>query len=89
MTPEQREDREAELRHEIAREWIRLAITEGIVVWLPFGVFVALYLAGALSERDLAIGGFVAGGVMVALVLYWVLVRIRPKVDALGRLGAS
>jgi hypothetical protein len=44
MTPEQRETRVLEVQREISREWLWFAITEFVLLWLPFGVFLLVYV---------------------------------------------
>jgi hypothetical protein len=86
MSAEEREARAAELRDEIQRQWVRFAITEGVVIWLPFGLFLALYVAEVVPERLLVPGAIVTGAAMVMLMLYWVFARIRPRSSELARL---
>ena len=86
MTPEDRAARADLLRWEIQREWVRFAIVEGILVWLPFIAFAVLYVAGVFSDSALIPGAIVAGAAMVALITYWLLARILPRSRELGRL---
>ncbi len=79
MTPEQREERLAELGHETSREWLRFAVTEAIVLWLPFAVFLAIYVTTDAIPDTALVPVAVAGiAISTCLVLYWVLTRIRP-----------
>ena len=86
MSAEERDARAAELRQQIARQWLRFAIVEAIVIWLPFLVFVVLYLTDVVPESSLVPAIVVAVVAEVMLVLYWVFGRIRPRSSELGRL---
>ena len=77
-TSEQRDQRVAELQHRIAREWLRFAITEALVVWAPFGVFLVAYVTGAVGESTLVPVTVAVGALAAVLTTYWVLKRIRP-----------
>ena len=81
-----RNARIAELRSEIPRQWARFAITEGIVIWVPFSVFAALYAAGVVSDSYLVPAVVVAGAATVLLMLYWVFARILPLSRELQKL---
>ena len=94
LVAEERPARIAELERQIAREWRRFAITEAIVIWLPFAVFLAVYVltdaisADAVAPIALVVFGLPAG----LLTLYWVFRRVRPlqrEIDELRRLGSS
>jgi hypothetical protein len=86
MTPEQRVARTEELRQEIARQWLLFAIAEAVVIWLPFGIFLVLYVTGVLPEGALVPGILVGGAATVLFTLWWVFARIRPRERELGRL---
>lgn len=89
MTPEQRGERVAALERETSREWLRFAMTEAIVVWLPFAVFLAVYVAtDAISDSALAPVVIACIALSTCLVLYWVLARIRPLQRERERIGA-
>ncbi len=45
LAPEERATRETEIPGEISREWLRFALTEAVVLWLPFALFVVMYVA--------------------------------------------
>ena len=77
-TSEQRDQRLAELRHRIAREWLRFAITEALVVWTPFGVFLVAYVTEVVGESTLVPVAVVVGALAALLTTYWVVKRIRP-----------
>jgi hypothetical protein len=81
MSPEEREARADELERRISREWVRFAITEGLLIWLPVFGLGALYAAGSIAYRAFVVSAVVLGSVTVPLTLYWVLVRIRPLGD--------
>lgn len=87
MSPEEREARAVELERRIAREWLRFAIADGLI----------LVAAGALvfvaQSTDAIPGGLVLVAAIVgipytAFVLYWVMKRIRPLQAELGALRA-
>ena len=62
MTPEDRELRIEQLEREIGREWLRYAITEAVVVFLPFFAFVIVYLlTDAIPDRALVPAIIAAG----------------------------
>jgi protein involved in temperature-dependent protein secretion len=86
MTPEDREARVAELEHRISREWIRFAVTEGVVLWLPLFTIGMLYVAEAVSHTVLVAAGVGLAVVSAALTVYWYLARIRPISDELAAL---
>ena len=77
-TSEQRVQRVAELQHRIAREWLHFAITEALVVWAPFGVFLVAYATEAVGDSTLVPVTVAAGALAALLTTYWVLKRIRP-----------
>jgi hypothetical protein len=79
MTPEQREARAAEVEKEISREWLRFAITEAVLLWLPWTILVALYAVDAISLTSLVPAVVVAVVFATALVTYWVVRRINPR----------
>jgi aminoglycoside phosphotransferase (APT) family kinase protein len=91
MSAEERDARAADLRQQIARQWLRFAIVEGIVIWLPFVVFMLLYVTDVVPESSLVPAIVVAVVAEVMLVLYWVFGRIWPRSSeprkARGRLG--
>jgi hypothetical protein len=79
LSSEQREARIAQLQSDISREWRRFAIAEALVLWLPFAVFILVYVTtDAIADSVLA--PVVVAGIVIstALVLYWVTRRIRP-----------
>jgi hypothetical protein len=79
MTPEQRAARTEELRREISREWLRYAITEAIVIFVPWFVFLLVYVTtDAISEGALVPAVIVAMAASTMLVLYFLFQRIRP-----------
>jgi hypothetical protein len=78
MTPEDRKARAEVIRAEIQQEWVRFAITEAVVIWLPFAVFLVLYVTNVLPENALVPGVVVGIVASTALVLYWVFMRIQP-----------
>jgi hypothetical protein len=52
LTEDGLEARAAELEHRIAREWVRFAITEGLLFGVPLLVVLAVYVAtDGLSQR--------------------------------------
>lgn len=79
MTPEQREERLAELDDEIRREWIKYVIADWALIIVPFAVaIIALLLANKISESaagPVAVAGGLLSGVLIA---YWIFRRIRP-----------
>lgn len=80
MTREQRAEEIAELERQISSEWKRFAITEAVVVWLPFIAFLAVFVATdsvTNTGRNVAVG--IAGAAIVGLVVYWMVVRILPR----------
>ena len=88
MTPEQREGRAAEVEKEISRQWLRFAITEAVLLWLPWTVLVALYATDAISLASLVPAVVVAVLFATALVTYWVVRRINPLRNELKALRA-
>ena len=88
MTPEQREMRAAELEREVSREWVRFAIIEAVLLWLPFMVFLVLYANDAIAYSSLVpvvVVGVLSGG----LVTYWLFRRIMPLQRELQALRAA
>ena len=83
-TSEQREERVADLQSRIAREWLRFAITEALVVWAPFGIFLVAYVTEAVGESTLVPVAVAAGVLAAVLTTYWVLKRIRPFQDEIA-----
>ena len=74
ISPEERAERvarAAELQQEVSQQWLRFAIVEATVIWVPFGVFVVLYVTGVLSDSYLVPGIVVASVATVALMGYW------------------
>jgi hypothetical protein len=51
LAPEEREARAAELEKRIAREWLRFALTEAVVVWLPFALVGLLYATDTIRTQ--------------------------------------
>lgn len=89
MTPEQREKRVAELEHETAREWLRFAITEFVLLWVPFGLFLVAYVAtDAVPDAALVPAAIAAGSLCSILALYWVNWRIKPLREERERIAA-
>jgi hypothetical protein len=79
MTPEQREERAAELEHEIGREWIRFVVAEVIVLWVPVVILLVwAYVTDRISEAWVMPVGIAGGVVCGALITYWLIWRIRP-----------
>jgi hypothetical protein len=88
MTPEQREMRAVELEREVSREWVRFALIEAVLLWLPFMVFLVLYVTDAIAYSSLVpvvIVGVLSGG----LVTYWLFRRIMPLQRELRALRAA
>jgi len=88
MTPEQREMRAVELEREVSREWVRFALIEAVLLWLPFMVFLVLYVTDAIAYASLVpvvIVGVLSGG----LVTYWLFRRIMPLQRELRALRAA
>ena len=71
MSPEEREARAAELEYRISREWIRFAITEGLVIWLPVFGLGALYVADAIGYRAFIVDSVGLGRLTIPLTVYW------------------
>jgi hypothetical protein len=88
MSPEQRAARAEELQHAISREWLRYAITEAIVVFLPLGIFLLVYLTtDSIPDSALmpvAIALLLV--LMTPLLAYFLIVRIKPLQRELARL---
>ena len=79
MTPEQRDARAAELRHQISREWLLFAIVEVAVLWIPVAGFVLAYvLTDAISDSLLVPVVVVGTAISGALVTYWLIKRVQP-----------
>lgn len=79
MSPEQRKARAEEIPNEISREWMRFAITEAVVLWLPFAVYLAVYVMTDAVSDSTHVPVVVLGiSISTALVLYWLFKRIRP-----------
>jgi membrane protein YdbS with pleckstrin-like domain len=86
MSADEREARAAEIQAEIPRQWVRFAITEAVVIWLPFGTFVTLYAADAVPDSLLVPAIVVAATACVGLTLYWVFMRVQPLQRELQRI---
>jgi O-antigen/teichoic acid export membrane protein len=79
MTAEQRAERIVEVQREIGREWMRFAITEAVVLWVPFAVFLTFYLGtDAIPDGALVPAVVIGIAVATALVLYWLVKRVLP-----------
>jgi Flp pilus assembly protein TadB len=78
LTPEDRDLRVAELEWQIGREWLRYAVTEAVVLFLPFAVVLVLYIADTVSFSAVLVTGVVVLLAMCVLVVYWLRARIRP-----------
>jgi hypothetical protein len=93
LPAEARPARIGELEHRVARGWVRFAIVEAIVLWIPFGVFVAVYvLTDAISDAALVPVTICFAAAMTLLTLYWVFRRVRPlqrEIDALKMLESG
>lgn len=88
MTTEQRAERIEELQFAMRREWLWFALVESALIFVPLGVFLVFYvMSDAISQNTL----YAAIGVVVlaetALVLYWVVRRVRPLGRRLDELG--
>jgi hypothetical protein len=80
MAPEERVERAAELESEIARQWVRYAITEAAVLWLPLGLLVVAYvLTDAIEDSTLPVIVGIWLAASLGLTTYWVVARIRPR----------
>jgi hypothetical protein len=80
--------RAAELESEVSREWVRFAMTEVALLWLPFMVFLVLYATNAIAFSSLVpvvVVGVLSGG----LVTYWLFRRIMPLQRELQALRAA
>jgi hypothetical protein len=81
MTPEQRRERATELEYEISREWLRFAVVEAVVLWVPLAalLLVGYALTGWIEDSMLpvVVGIWIAAS--IASVTYWLVVRIRPR----------
>jgi hypothetical protein len=87
MTPEQREERAAELEREIGREWIRYVIADIGLITVPFLVLVVVSIAtDSVSRTAVVVLGGVVFVLWAALGAYWVTVRIRPRREEFLRL---
>ena len=89
LSPEDRELFAAALEWQIGREWVRFAVTEAVVLWLPFALVVVLYVMETIAYSTVVILGIVAFMGATALVLYWLFARVRPlqrELDALRSL---
>jgi hypothetical protein len=80
MTPERREQRAAEVEHEIGRQWLTFVWVEAVVLWVPITIFVLAYVfTDAIDDSLLPVAVGFGIAISVALTLYWVLLRIRPR----------
>jgi len=87
MTPEQREERAAEVEREIARLWVRYAMLEVGLFWVPFGVLALVYVvSGSISETVLVGVGIALLGLATMFTLYWITKRIAPLQGELNEL---
>ena len=80
--------RAVELEREVSREWVRFALIEAVLLWLPFMVFLVLYVTDAIAYSSLVpvvIVGVLSGG----LVTYWLFRRIMPLQRELRALRAA
>jgi hypothetical protein len=84
MTPEQREERAAEVEREISREWVRFAVTEWVIL-IPTCVVIGLLVTRDAQSAavPVAIVGVLLCG---ALVTYWIVRRIQPRQKELQQL---
>jgi putative effector of murein hydrolase LrgA (UPF0299 family) len=90
MTPDQREARAEELEREVSREWLRFAIAEFILLWVPFGVFLLVYVTTDTISDSALVPVVIAGGTWCTIiVLYWVYRRIMPLQKQLQALRAE
>jgi membrane protein YdbS with pleckstrin-like domain len=85
LAPEQREARMQELRDLIARQWVRYAIVEGLLLGLPIIIGVVLWSAERIPDTTALVLFFVAGALVVAHIAYTML-RMRPWREELARL---
>ena len=89
LPAEARPGRIAELEQGIAREWVRFALVEALMIWFPFSVFLAVYaLTDAVSDSALVPVMIAFIVPMVALTLYWLFRRVRPLERELVELRA-
>jgi len=90
---EDRPARIAELERQVAREWLRYFITEGVVIFVPLAAFLAVYvLTDAVPDDALIPIVIVIGIPMLPLIAYWMKFRILPlskELEELKRLEAS
>jgi ABC-type uncharacterized transport system permease subunit len=91
LSPEDREARVDWLQHRIAREWLRYAITEVLLLGVPTIVVLTLWTTERTSDTT-AIILFIAGcAVLVTLFVYTFYVRmgaVRKELAALQRYQA-
>jgi hypothetical protein len=91
MTQDERGERVEEVRRVISREWLRFAVTEAIVLWLPFTLFLVAYVSTDAISDGALVPVVVAGiALSTGLVLYWFFRRIRPlqaELEALEQYG--
>jgi len=86
MSPEERSHQAAELERRVAHEWLRCAITEALVLWFPFAVFLVIYVTTDAIPDNALVPIAVAGGGVTTTVIYWVTKRIWPLSHRLQRL---
>jgi hypothetical protein len=78
VPPQDVTGRAAELERRIGREWLRYALVEAGVIFVPFFAFMLVYILADLPLAALVAAVVVAAIAMTALVLYFLFARIQP-----------
>jgi membrane protein YdbS with pleckstrin-like domain len=79
LAPEEREARAAELERRVAREWVRFAILDNVLLLGGLGLAGLLYAwAEAISWHAFVAMLIVLGGLIAGLTVYWAFRRVLP-----------
>jgi membrane protein YdbS with pleckstrin-like domain len=87
LAPGEREARATELEQRVAREWVRFAILDNVLLLGGLGLAGLLYAwADAISWHAFVAILIVLGLVIAGLTIYWVYGRIQPLQNEIAAL---
>jgi hypothetical protein len=86
VAPEDREARAVELEREVAREWVRFAIVDNVLIAAVVGLGLLYAWADAISWEAFVAILIVLGAMMFGLVLYWFFLRVQPLQNEIAAL---